>query len=228
MLGLTVEEVGRPNGARHPATVPMPGGIRLELDSAEFAKQWNPGWREDVRRPGCVLFFAVSSRDTCGRNFSQDGRRRLRVAAGSGRWISGGAIRHLLRSGWQLDRYYESHRSRQAAHAASASLGKRCGAADFECHIGPVAPSTPTAESVLVVVGRVAAKAAEYDVLQTLVASNSASLFQTRRDWRNGWLKRERAVKNGIVGPQDRPTEHNVRASAGPWQPTPLSSQRGG
>ena len=141
---------------------------------------------------------------------------------------SGGAIRHLLRSGWQLDRYYESHRSRQAAHAASAPLGKRCGAADFECHMGPVAPSTPTAESVLVVVGRVAAKAAEYDVLQTLVASNSASLFQTRRDWRNGWLKRERAVENGIVGPQDRPTEHNVRASAGPWQPTPLSSQRGG
>lgn len=66
-----------------------PAESALNLISAEFAKQWNPGWREDVRRPGCVLFFAVSSRDTCGRNFSQDGRRWLRVAAGSGRWILG-------------------------------------------------------------------------------------------------------------------------------------------
>jgi len=63
MLGLTFEEAGPPEWARHHATIVMPGGILLELDSVEFAKQWNPGWRGDAGRSGCVLFFAVASRD---------------------------------------------------------------------------------------------------------------------------------------------------------------------
>jgi len=66
-LGLAVEEAGRPEWARHHATVIMGNGMRLELDSVEFAKQWNPGCKGRGGNTGCVLFFSVVSRDEVAR-----------------------------------------------------------------------------------------------------------------------------------------------------------------
>ena len=68
-LGLTVEEAGGSEWAAHHATVLMPGGIRLEMDSAAFAKQWNPGWNGRPGGAGCVLFFGVSSAEEVDRIF---------------------------------------------------------------------------------------------------------------------------------------------------------------
>lgn len=69
-LGLTVEQAARPEWALHHATAVMPNGIRLELDSAAFARQWNPGLEgRPVRGAGCVLFFAVGSRQEVDRIF---------------------------------------------------------------------------------------------------------------------------------------------------------------
>jgi catechol 2,3-dioxygenase-like lactoylglutathione lyase family enzyme len=49
-----------------------PNGLRLELDSAEFAKVWNPGW---AARPGLagrmVLGFGVASRDAVDRVYAE-------------------------------------------------------------------------------------------------------------------------------------------------------------
>jgi len=60
-LGLAVDEATDPAWARHHATAIMPGGIRLELDSAAFARQWNPGWRGEPGRAGCMLFVSVAA-----------------------------------------------------------------------------------------------------------------------------------------------------------------------
>jgi uncharacterized glyoxalase superfamily protein PhnB len=68
-FGLTVEDPGLPEWARHHATVLMPGGIRLEMDSEAFARQWNPGWKGRAGGAGCVLFFGVSSRAEVDRVF---------------------------------------------------------------------------------------------------------------------------------------------------------------
>jgi len=68
-VGLAVEEAGQPEWARHHATVIMANGMRLELDSVEFAKQWNPGGKVRGGKAGCVLFFSVMSRDEVDRLF---------------------------------------------------------------------------------------------------------------------------------------------------------------
>jgi uncharacterized glyoxalase superfamily protein PhnB len=68
-LGLFVEEAALPEWAPHHATVVMPNGTRLEMDSVEFAKQWDPGWKDRQGGAGCVLFFGVHSRDEVDRIF---------------------------------------------------------------------------------------------------------------------------------------------------------------
>jgi uncharacterized glyoxalase superfamily protein PhnB len=68
-LGLTVEHARLPEWAPHHATVVMPGGMRLEIDSVEFAKQWNTGLRNRPGGAGCVLFFGVPSRPEVDRLF---------------------------------------------------------------------------------------------------------------------------------------------------------------
>jgi uncharacterized glyoxalase superfamily protein PhnB len=69
-LGLTVEHARLPEWAPHHATVMMPGGMRLEIDSVEFAKQWNTGLRNPAGGgAGCVLFFGVPSRREVDRLF---------------------------------------------------------------------------------------------------------------------------------------------------------------
>ncbi len=70
-LGLTIEEAARPELARHHATAIMPNGMRLELDSIEFAKQWDPGCKGRGGNTGCVLFFGVASRDDVDRLFER-------------------------------------------------------------------------------------------------------------------------------------------------------------
>ncbi len=61
-LGLTIPDVDGawPNNHRSPA---MPGGIDLDFDTVEFAREWDQGW---TARPGGgmgVLGFAVESRE---------------------------------------------------------------------------------------------------------------------------------------------------------------------
>lgn len=41
-LGLQVVEAAHPDWVRHHASVKLPNGVSLEIDSAAFAKQWNP------------------------------------------------------------------------------------------------------------------------------------------------------------------------------------------
>jgi uncharacterized glyoxalase superfamily protein PhnB len=69
-LGLEVEEIESPEWKRHHARISMPGGIRLELDSVEFARQWNPGFCGHPGNGGCVLFFEVTARADVDRLFA--------------------------------------------------------------------------------------------------------------------------------------------------------------
>ncbi len=61
-LGLVVEEAAAPEWVRHHATVVMRNGVRLELDSRAFARDWNPGSRAGEGVSGGVLFFGVDTR----------------------------------------------------------------------------------------------------------------------------------------------------------------------
>ena len=65
-LGLDVKAVPLPEWAPHHASVELPGGVQLDLDSVAFAKRWNPGWRES-RGSGCVIFFSCATRDEVDR-----------------------------------------------------------------------------------------------------------------------------------------------------------------
>lgn len=67
-LGLPVVEAAHPEWARHHASVVLPNGVSLELDSAVFAKQWNPGL-QSTQAGGAVLFFGVASREEVDRIF---------------------------------------------------------------------------------------------------------------------------------------------------------------
>ena len=62
-LGLVIHEAAHPDWARHHATAIMPNGMRLELDSVAFAKQWNPGWKGSGGGGMSVLFFSVPARE---------------------------------------------------------------------------------------------------------------------------------------------------------------------
>ena len=60
LLGLTIDDT-RPYSAHH-IDVAMPGGFTLELDSIEFAKRWDAGWR-GAPGTGCnVIGFNLPSR----------------------------------------------------------------------------------------------------------------------------------------------------------------------
>jgi catechol 2,3-dioxygenase-like lactoylglutathione lyase family enzyme len=65
-LGLTFKD-GPPEWAAHHASAATPDGMRLEFDSAVFAKQWNPGWRESGVGNRAVLFFGVAAREDVDR-----------------------------------------------------------------------------------------------------------------------------------------------------------------
>jgi catechol 2,3-dioxygenase-like lactoylglutathione lyase family enzyme len=69
-LGLAIEEAAHPAWACHHAAATMPNGVRFELDSLEFARQWNPGLDMNPGRAGGVLFFAVPTREDVDRLFA--------------------------------------------------------------------------------------------------------------------------------------------------------------
>jgi hypothetical protein len=57
-LGLTIPDTD-PRWQQHHRMASLTGGIDLELDSSEFARQWNHGWRGGMG----VLGFKVDSRE---------------------------------------------------------------------------------------------------------------------------------------------------------------------
>ena len=77
-LGLAVEESGPDEWRPHHATLIMDNGMRLELDSEPFAKQWNPGFAARGKgTSNAVLFFYVRSRQEVDSLFER------MIAAGS-------------------------------------------------------------------------------------------------------------------------------------------------
>jgi len=65
-LGVKFKD-GPAEWAAHHASADMPTGIRLEFDSAVFAQQWNPGWRESGVGNRAVLFLGVQTREDVDR-----------------------------------------------------------------------------------------------------------------------------------------------------------------
>lgn len=47
----------------------MPGGLSLELDTAESARLWHAGWRADPASVGVVIGFALPSRDAVDEHY---------------------------------------------------------------------------------------------------------------------------------------------------------------
>ena len=62
-LGLTIPDTD-PQWQHHHRTATLPGGIDLDLDSSEFARHWNHGWRGGMG----VLGFKVDSRERSRRS----------------------------------------------------------------------------------------------------------------------------------------------------------------
>ena len=62
-LGFTVDEAKAPGWAQHHAAASMANGLRLEMDSREFAAQWNPGLKSSPGCSGFVLFVTVPLRN---------------------------------------------------------------------------------------------------------------------------------------------------------------------
>jgi catechol 2,3-dioxygenase-like lactoylglutathione lyase family enzyme len=62
-LGLTIADTD-PDWDRHHRTATQPDGIDLDLDSIEFARQWNRGWPEAAGGRTGVLGFRVDARET--------------------------------------------------------------------------------------------------------------------------------------------------------------------
>jgi catechol 2,3-dioxygenase-like lactoylglutathione lyase family enzyme len=67
LLGLTIDEVPLAEWAPHHASSVMSNGVRVEFDSAAFAKQWNPGLEAAKLGSAAIPFFHVSSRDEVDR-----------------------------------------------------------------------------------------------------------------------------------------------------------------
>jgi uncharacterized glyoxalase superfamily protein PhnB len=49
----------------------MPGGLSLELDTAESARRWHAGWRADPTTVAIVIGFALPSRDTVDARYAE-------------------------------------------------------------------------------------------------------------------------------------------------------------
>jgi uncharacterized glyoxalase superfamily protein PhnB len=67
LLGLSIETAGRPEWAAHHASGETANGVRIELDSVAFAKQWNPGLDETKLGSAAIAFLYVSSREEVDR-----------------------------------------------------------------------------------------------------------------------------------------------------------------
>ena len=65
-LGVTIPEGDGPWSAHH-VNVVMPGGLAFDLDSVEFAREWDNGWPGSA---GVVVGFRVASRDDVDRLYA--------------------------------------------------------------------------------------------------------------------------------------------------------------
>jgi catechol 2,3-dioxygenase-like lactoylglutathione lyase family enzyme len=66
--------VAAPSGDDTPgvhAQLRMPGGISLELDTAESARVWHAGWRADPASVGMVIGFALPSREAVDERYAE-------------------------------------------------------------------------------------------------------------------------------------------------------------
>jgi predicted lactoylglutathione lyase len=67
LLGLSIEEIPRPEWAPHHASGVASNGVHVEFDSIAFAKQWNPGLDEAKLGSATIPFFHVAAREDVDR-----------------------------------------------------------------------------------------------------------------------------------------------------------------
>jgi uncharacterized glyoxalase superfamily protein PhnB len=67
LLGLSIEEIPLAEWAPHHASGVTSNGVRVELDSVAFAKQWNPGLDEAKLGSATIPFFHLTSREEVDR-----------------------------------------------------------------------------------------------------------------------------------------------------------------
>jgi catechol 2,3-dioxygenase-like lactoylglutathione lyase family enzyme len=53
------------------AELPMPGGLSLELDTAESARLWHAGWRADPASVDVVIGFAMATRQAVDERYGE-------------------------------------------------------------------------------------------------------------------------------------------------------------
>lgn len=68
-LGVAPAGPGQAAGAH--VQLRMPGGLSLELDTAESARQWHAGWRADPRSVSVVLGFALPTREAVDERYQE-------------------------------------------------------------------------------------------------------------------------------------------------------------
>ena len=68
-LGIAVPD-GQDAAAAH-VQLRMPGGISLELDTAESARLWHAGWRADPAGVSVVIGFSLPTREAVDARYSQ-------------------------------------------------------------------------------------------------------------------------------------------------------------
>ena len=71
LLGIAIEPAAHPGWRAHHATAIMPNGMRLELDSESFVKQWNVGWQTARAGANGVIFFYVGTRNEVDRLYAE-------------------------------------------------------------------------------------------------------------------------------------------------------------
>ena len=59
-----------PEWDAHHRSANVEQGTDLDLDSAEFAREWDQGWRGGGRGGGCVIGFKLATRDEVDRVFA--------------------------------------------------------------------------------------------------------------------------------------------------------------
>lgn len=67
LLGVSIETIPLAEWAPHHASGMTSNGVRVELDSIAFAKQWNPALDEAKLGSAVLPFFHVASRDDVDR-----------------------------------------------------------------------------------------------------------------------------------------------------------------
>jgi hypothetical protein len=61
----------------------MPGGISLELDTAQSARLWHAAWRTDPATVGVVIGFSLPTREAVDERYAESLRQSRVLAAAS-------------------------------------------------------------------------------------------------------------------------------------------------